>query len=253
MPVQRTHHPACRVSGLQTDAPVLPTVDRHRPMARRPLRGRPSTRLPVLVRTCLLLTFGPLPAPHLPRAMNGSARLCSRSASHRVTSPQSSASIRRPLTGGSPTPTAPVPAYRLPGRAAARRGRHLPVAGDPRQPRQQDCWHRRTDSLLARPCRRVPANYGLACSARPLVASPSWAISACPVSSRDLPRLLADKAAEGIQIRVILADPHTATNPIDTARAIEAEAIFPPLVDHGVTVARYPATWPPRSCESITT
>ncbi|MGA3541555.1 hypothetical protein ACK8GE_19915 [Micromonosporaceae bacterium DT194] len=56
----------------------------------------------------------------------------------------------------------------------------------------------------------------------------------------DLPRLLADKAAEGVQIRVILADPHTATNPIDTARAIEAEAIFPPLVDHGVTVARYP-------------
>ncbi|MCN0178659.1 hypothetical protein [Salinispora arenicola] len=56
----------------------------------------------------------------------------------------------------------------------------------------------------------------------------------------NLPRLLADKADRGVQVRVIVTDPHAATNPIDTARAIAAEAVYLPLANHGVTVARYP-------------
>ncbi|SBT63768.1 hypothetical protein GA0070622_0733 [Micromonospora sediminicola] len=56
----------------------------------------------------------------------------------------------------------------------------------------------------------------------------------------NLPRLLVAKATRGVQVRVIVSDPHTATNPIDTARAIAAEATYLPLVDQGVTVARYP-------------
>ncbi|WP_242623937.1 hypothetical protein [Micromonospora kangleipakensis] len=56
----------------------------------------------------------------------------------------------------------------------------------------------------------------------------------------NLPRLLADKTARRIQVRIIITDPHTATNPIDTARALAAEATYLPLTDHGVNVARYP-------------
>ncbi|MER6592104.1 helix-turn-helix domain-containing protein [Micromonospora purpureochromogenes] len=55
-----------------------------------------------------------------------------------------------------------------------------------------------------------------------------------------LPELLADKARHGVHVRVIVADPSAATNPIDTARAHVAEALYLPLAAHGVTVSRYP-------------
>lgn len=56
----------------------------------------------------------------------------------------------------------------------------------------------------------------------------------------NLTRLLVEKAGRGIPVRVVLADPATATNPADTARAMVAEAVFTPLASEGVIVRRYP-------------
>ncbi|WP_326564246.1 hypothetical protein [Micromonospora peucetia] len=56
----------------------------------------------------------------------------------------------------------------------------------------------------------------------------------------NLPRLLADKARQGVHVRVIVADPNTATDGIDKIRAMQAEAVYLPLVEHGISVSRYP-------------
>jgi transcriptional regulator with XRE-family HTH domain len=57
---------------------------------------------------------------------------------------------------------------------------------------------------------------------------------------RDLPAVLAAKAADGIPVRVILTDPDTATNPIDRARLHAVALSYRPLLDDpNVTLAHY--------------
>ncbi|MFD6679717.1 hypothetical protein [Micromonospora parva] len=57
---------------------------------------------------------------------------------------------------------------------------------------------------------------------------------------RDLPGVLAGKAADGIPVRVILTDPSTATNPIDHARLLAVAASYRPLLGtDNVTLAHY--------------
>jgi transcriptional regulator with XRE-family HTH domain len=57
---------------------------------------------------------------------------------------------------------------------------------------------------------------------------------------RDLPGLLRGKATKNVRVRVVLADPDTATNPLDAARLQATEAIYQPLAAcEGVSVARY--------------
>ncbi|MEU4662411.1 helix-turn-helix transcriptional regulator [Micromonospora chalcea] len=58
---------------------------------------------------------------------------------------------------------------------------------------------------------------------------------------RNLPDVLAAKAATGIPVRVIVTDPDTATNPADHARLIAVNASYRPLVGTpNVTLAHYP-------------
>ncbi|MFI9644576.1 helix-turn-helix domain-containing protein [Micromonospora sp. NPDC051925] len=58
----------------------------------------------------------------------------------------------------------------------------------------------------------------------------------------NLPRLLADKAHQGIHVRIIVTDPNAATDGIDKVRAMQAEAAYLPLAGQGITVSRYPGT-----------
>jgi hypothetical protein len=56
---------------------------------------------------------------------------------------------------------------------------------------------------------------------------------------RDLPGLLRDKAAAGVRVRIILADPDTATTPVDAARLRTVEAGYQSLLDCvGVSIVR---------------
>ncbi|MET8122741.1 helix-turn-helix domain-containing protein [Micromonospora sp. NPDC005291] len=57
-----------------------------------------------------------------------------------------------------------------------------------------------------------------------------------------LARLLVDKTNQGVQVRIILADPDATPNPLDKARAIAAQATYQPLTAHGVTVCHYPGS-----------
>jgi hypothetical protein len=57
---------------------------------------------------------------------------------------------------------------------------------------------------------------------------------------RDLPALLRAKATTGTCVRVVLADPDSATTPLDAARLRAVEATYQPLADYaGVSIARH--------------
>jgi lambda repressor-like predicted transcriptional regulator len=56
----------------------------------------------------------------------------------------------------------------------------------------------------------------------------------------NLPAMLADKAAAGVPVRVVLTDPITAVDPVEAARAQRAEATVRSLLDtSGISITRY--------------
>jgi lambda repressor-like predicted transcriptional regulator len=58
----------------------------------------------------------------------------------------------------------------------------------------------------------------------------------------NLPALLANQAASGVPVRVILTDPATVTNPIDAVRVQTTDATYRPLLDTpGISISSYPA------------
>jgi len=240
MPVQRTQNPARPVSGLQTDAPKVPTSLRHPSAALTPVTAQdtpagsrshltpadygPTTRARTATSPCnerlreLLLSLNTTPA-----------NLASRLGIDPKT-------VERWITNGARNPH-PRIAYRvaqllnvdvtylwptLHGRRASK------ISG--------------TDELLAMWPGRAAVPYDLWTR---LFAEASRRITimgdpGLPDLVPHLARLLTIKAAQGVTVRVILTDPASATNPADTARAHIADAVYRPLIEHGVSVAHYP-------------
>ncbi|SCG19221.1 Helix-turn-helix [Micromonospora echinofusca] len=244
MPVQRTHVPARRVSGLQTNAPALPSVYRQRSAASTPVKA--SFDAPAGARSHLALadlrptTTGTATAtttnPINERLRETLLSLGESPADFATKLGVDPKTVERWISNANRHPH-PRTAYQ-----AARlldvdvtylwptiHGNRLSkISGTDEL---TACWPGRASvplglwtQLVTDAQRRITimGDFGL------------------PDLIVNLPRLLADKAAQGVQVRIIVADPHAATNPVDTARALAAEAIFAPLADHGVTIARYP-------------
>lgn len=241
MPVQRTHVPACRVSGLQTNVPVLPSVYRQRPVASTPVKASVGT--PAGARSHLSsadlrpVPTGTTTTPHcnerLRETLLASGWSPADFAARLGVDPKT---VDRWIGNANRTPYPRIAyqaarlldvdvTYLWPSIHGNRTSKitgsdELTACWPGRAAVPHDLWSR----LFSEATRRIVimGDLGL------------------PDLVPHLSRLLVDKAAQGVRVRVIVTDPRTATNPIDTARAIEAEAVYLPLTDHGVTVARYP-------------
>lgn len=240
MPVQRTHVPARRVSGLRTSAPVLPSVSGRLPVASTPVK----TSVDAPAGACSHLSPADLRLPTIRTVTSPCNERLRETLLSRNESPAEFAgklgldpkTVERWIANANrqPHPRSAYQAARLLGVDVTYLWPDIhgaPISKISGTDELTACWpgratvpHDLWSRLLTEAHRRITimGDFGL------------------PDLVPNLPRLLADKAAAGIPVRVIITDPHTATNPADTARAIAAEATYLPLAGHGVTVARHP-------------
>lgn len=240
MPAQRTHVPACRVSGLQTNAPALPSVNRLRPVA--------STSAKTIYDTPPGAHSHLSPADLRPNTNPRTATRCNERLRETLLSLGESPADLASKLGVDPKTVerwignadrTPYP------RIAYQAARLLDVDVTYLWPRIHGTRISKidgTDELTACwPGRAaVPPNLW----ARLLTDAQQRIVIMGDLALADLvpnlPRLLADKGRQGIHVRVIVADPNTATDGIDKVRAMQAEAVYLPLVEHGISVSRYP-------------